>query len=502
MVFYRPKRSQTTHPLSKNHTRTTDQDAQTWREYATKINETLNTMNSMITTKDKPISAFKKTKDGFFTSINEEKGPVNVDSTPPPLPGYQTKRLSNPMFNDPFPKVLMDGTAWIQEKRERAKALGWPFEPSHLKVIVGSINAGKSNLAANLCLALSQVYKVISVVAPMARQDPTWMNLKFLADPQCKIEFYSEIPFDKIEEDAERVAERYAEQAIVASRTRHLAPEELNNHMYRLPGNPLYPFVTPGGAHYVRKPIYRTTDVLDFSHRLKMAQPMFAGMALKTVRPMTYFPALLSDRKDMFHEAITPFDLTPTGHVLFNTVSPSENLDKLIRDEQLVKGDNGEYYFAPDKQHTGRLVVCEDPSGYMRLGINDERINRWVFQLRHRWQSLIFCAQRFKLIPRTIRSQMDTVYLFRTGSLEEMKSIEEFFGGLFPNFLETYIAATEPRPDNPHPCLVINLSERKMTLGHVHELVPIKQELEVLPPLATKPLPKMPRAKRTVSSRK
>lgn len=71
------------------------------------------------------------------------------------------------------------------------------------------------------------------------------------------------------------------------------------------------------------------------------------------------------------------------------------------------------------------LVVIDDQAGMFQQGHSDNRMVNFVIRHRHTSTSVIIVTQAYKAIPRTIRTQCDSLIIFNIPNLTELKVIYE-----------------------------------------------------------------------------
>lgn len=71
------------------------------------------------------------------------------------------------------------------------------------------------------------------------------------------------------------------------------------------------------------------------------------------------------------------------------------------------------------------LIICDDQAGLFRGGNNNNPIVNYVIKHRHVSTSCIIVTQAYKAVPKTIRTNCNSLILFEIPNLSELHAIYE-----------------------------------------------------------------------------
>lgn len=416
-------------------------------------------------------------------------------------PGMYVEPIDNPLHIEQFPTFAVDGTSWTREINEQLDILGLeiPRAPFVL-LVIGGINAGKSNLVAHLLMIYSHYCNIqnIMYVNPLGRLDPTVVNIQAAMPPKIKFEVFTSLPSDWLHWCAEEVVKQHAPMMSAASvglfkKGRDhateivqtlLPPPDLNHpytdifgnpliHTARLPNDLMAPrddkpllFFTAGMKRAYHSQSPRKDDTkpigysLDTSH-YDNAQDI-AGL-VKHYRSLTETHISKTD-PDKFNVEFASKVRATTDDPDFDLYDPTLEHYRMkinpfaqvlsIDQSNFVAGKENAGVFK-DKIFRNGILVADDVNTLFK-GVDLSAITNLITEIRHHRLMAIISGQKTTLFPPIVRAQASYACIWATRDKLQLEAMKKDFGPDIPNFERVFKYCTTPTVDVKNPFLYIN----------------------------------------------
>lgn len=396
--------------------------------------------------------------------------------------GYRVKPYSVPLRFGGISNLLVNGTEWADKVNTHISSISdaLPKAPFVL-VIIGTIGSGKTALISQLVnlYAHQDAFSTIRLVSPTAHMDPLMMTLKAKRNPQVKFITDSQPDdafFASLGQNVERMYGPYANLAEKGLYHRKLDPsiellKESNKefHSFDHPylnslgephGEKLRLFFPPTDRLLPTQTMYGSNFSPDTMRLRKMMQ-LKIGNSVKNAE--TKFQSDLSKPINLDKESMTEF----IGHM--NASNPHQQAlnQQLLFERNLlsnkIEASKAQYESKPT------LMVYDDCAYHFK---NAGRFTQLMTIIRHAQASAMFIAQKVTAIPTMLRNLATAVIIFKIPNARELKIVEDEWGGVLPDFLGAYHAATSDVNGRDRDFLYIDMIKKTASRSMIGELVP------------------------------
>lgn len=373
----------------------------------------------------------------------------------PPTAGVSFKEHTKPFLVDAYPNPVWENAAWAKDLNVKFSD-EYPFMPKFPFIIgiTGSINAGKTNLAAHLVHFFIHKAKVqnVTVCSTTAQVDSTWAGVKHMRPPKLKFNLRTDLPRDLMDDDLLAVSKEVlplinaAEHGIFADVDKRKAAQQL-----RLYADIYHPWTDAEGTPTGHEPRIHPNLLID-ARKKQWFAPEKEHRAGLTLPEATAKKAFAEP-----HKLALPPGASVDAKVLHHNLNPLSGVLNIEDYEMRDRYKSGRLFLKkePYKNH---LYVLDDPYEYFHNKETCKYLCEWALQLRHRHNSAILMVQKLSLVPTAIRAQISYWAIWRVKSAREWETLSDEFGDAIPNFEEMYNACTTPTNDCPKPFMFIDLT--------------------------------------------
>jgi hypothetical protein len=401
---------------------------------------------------------FKKTSDGriLFDNLEERPGiphgfQLPVAPTKDELKAQELEQyvLSTegytPIVSGPITNLSIDGEDWskrINEDLEKNGLGAFPKAP-FVVLVVGSIAAGKTSMLKRLIEAMVHPnrFKKVVIGSKSLGLDPITKEAQLMRDPECEYIFKNRITVKDFADQHHAVEAYLRPWSQLADEGFYKKEQQISNkkwheHFYlRTNVNAdLHPFIDREGRFHGQLPKFkdwsgqrskgskydvRNYDTLE-TYYLKEMVPMTSYVSEKYIE---------GKRLHIQEKAINAVLSYPTAAA---AAAQLKRIEDGISNPGLLR---------EHKEPSPVLYIWED-GAYATKGQDAVQLAEYMTIIRHLRASAVILIQQKSAAFRIIRTIATDVFIFGIKNEQEMKSIEDEYGGTVSNFRQKYYAAT------------------------------------------------------------
>jgi hypothetical protein len=408
--------------------------------------------------------------------------------------GYRVQPYKKPIRLGGITGLVVDGAAWAKKinvhLEEQSDAL--PTAP-FIILIFGTIGSGKSALLKQLCemYAHPDAFTTIRIVSPTAEMDPLMITLKAKRNPLVK--FIT----DSVPDDAffaslgTNVKALYAPFINLAEKGLYHRKESPSILKLKDRNRDFHDFDHPylnsdGTPHGEKLRLYaHPSDSIPTSHDLYAANLTPIAAKRKKMLEMRSVPAkpksaetqpsnLIPNPETLYQVDLSkPLDVSQTTPTRYIAQMNASHPHQLALNEQLLFQFNALHHPSDAKavhpKSDPTLMVFDDCAYHFA---NSGRFMQLLTIIRHAQSSAIFACQKVTSVPPMLRALATNVFIFAVPNKRELKTLEDEFGSVIPDFLGAYHAATSGINGREKDFLNINMIKKTASRSFLGTLEP------------------------------